>query len=216
MVVVFVVYTALLFGAAGTLRWPQAWLYVAVLVLVLAWYVAIVSVKHPDLIEERARPPADAKRWDRPLVAIVAGVGPLAMLLAAGVECRQRGGPGEFSATPWAGALLVGAGGALANWAVAANRFFSGLVRIQHDRGHHVVDSGPYAWVRHPGYAGSLLNNFGAAAALQSWWALQVALVLLVVTVLRTSMEDRTLRAELDGYEDYATRVRFRLVPGIW
>ena len=216
MFVVTTVYTAVLLGTAGTWNWPQAWAYVSVLVVVLASYIVVIQSNHPDLFAERAKPPADAKRWDKPLVAIVAGLGPLAILVLSGLECRVNGGPGPFTALPLAGVAMVGAGGALANWAVAHNRFFSGLVRIQRDRGHHVVDSGPYAWVRHPGYTGSLLNNFGAAAALQSWWAFLVTVVLLGVTVLRTSLEDRTLRAELEGYEEYSRRVRYRLVPGIW
>jgi protein-S-isoprenylcysteine O-methyltransferase Ste14 len=139
----------------------------------------IVGRVHPDLIAERTQPPADAKAWDRPLVAIVAVVGPLAMLLVAGLEQRYRAGPAGFSTTALLGLVMAGVRGAVANWAVYANRFFSGLVRIQTDRGHRVVDTGPYAVIRHPGYAGSLVTNFGAAAALESWAALAVVCVII-------------------------------------
>jgi protein-S-isoprenylcysteine O-methyltransferase Ste14 len=104
----------------------------------------------------------------------------------------------------------------LANWAVAANRFFSSVVRIQRDRGHQVVDAGPYRYIRHPGYAGSMLNMVGVSFALGSRVALAAAVVVCLVLGVRTALEDRTLRNELDGYTDYARRVRFRLVPGVW
>jgi protein-S-isoprenylcysteine O-methyltransferase Ste14 len=211
------VYIALLSGAAGTVAWPQAWAYLAVLCTILGVYVAIVARVHPDLIAERTRPPADAKAWDKPIAILVAVVGPVALILLAGLEHRYRAVPASgFSATALAGLVMAGAGGALANWAVYANRFFSALVRIQTDRGHRVVDTGPYAIVRHPGYAGSLVANVGAAAALESWAAFAVVCAITVVMIVRTTLEDRTLRDELEGYEAYAERVRFRLVPGVW
>jgi protein-S-isoprenylcysteine O-methyltransferase Ste14 len=112
--------------------------------------------------------------------------------------------------------VAVAAGGGLPLWAVAANPFFSGLVRIQRDRGHRVVDTGPYRFVRHPSYAGSIVYMIGVTFALGSYVALPAAAVLCAVLVVRTALEDRTLREELDGYADYARRVRFRLIPGIW
>jgi protein-S-isoprenylcysteine O-methyltransferase Ste14 len=115
-----------------------------------------------------------------------------------------------------AGFVALAAGGAWTNWAVAVNRFFSGLVRIQRDRGHRVVDAGPYRVVRHPGYAGSMVYMLGVTFALESRVALAAAIFLCAVLALRTLLEDRTLMAELDGYADYARRVRFRLIPGIW
>ena len=96
------------------------------------------------------------------------------------------------------------------------NRFFSGVVRIQADRGHSVCDSGPYRIVRHPGYAGNILPLPGMVLAFSSLWTLIPAAVALTVTVLRTALEDRTLQAELPGYHDYAQRVRYRLIPGIY
>jgi protein-S-isoprenylcysteine O-methyltransferase Ste14 len=104
----------------------------------------------------------------------------------------------------------------LTNWAVSANRFFSAVVRIQRDRGHRVVDTGPYRLVRHPGYLGSMIHMPGAALALGSMWALPLVAAVAAVMVARTALEDRTLRAELGGYEEYSRRVRFRLMPGLW
>jgi len=209
-------FAALLFAAAGTIAWPVAWAFFAIIATVTAVYAAIVVRLHPDLIQERLRPPADAKRWDKPLVAIVAVFGPMALLALCGLDHRF----GWSGPTPaWAqaaGLAAVAAGGALSNWAVAANPFFSGLVRIQHDRGHHVVDTGPYRHVRHPGYAGAMIHMLGLTFALGSRVALAAAAVLCAVMALRTALEDRVLQEELEGYADYARRVRFRILPGVW
>jgi len=114
------------------------------------------------------------------------------------------------------GLVLIGFGYAIAVWALAENRFFSGVVRIQTERGHVVCDNGPYRIVRHPGYAGNTLPLPGIVLALSSAWTLIPAAVALIITVIRTSLEDRTLQNELPGYSDYARRVRYRLIPGIY
>ena len=206
---------AALFASAGTLAWTAAWGYLVIMTAGLAVYLAIIS-RRPDLMAERRNPPADAKQWDRPLVAIVGIIGPIALLLVCGLDRRFAWSPWL---SPWweaAGLALAGAGLALSNWAVASNRFFSSVVRIQRDRGHHVVDTGPYRFVRHPGYLASLVHMPGVAVALGSLWGLLVATVVDLVLVLRTALEDRTLAAELEGYAEYAGRVRYRLVPGLW
>ncbi len=213
---VTVVYCALLFLLAGTIRWPAAWAYLAIVTVSLVVYSAILVKLHPDLIDERSRPPADAKKWDKPFVAIVGGLGPLALLVVCGLD-RRFGWTAPLP--PWltfAGFLFIVAGHMLTNCAVAANRFFSAFVRIQRDRGHQVIESGPYRLVRHPGYLGSILHMFGTGFVLGSLRALDVAAVLSLVLAARTWLEDRTLRSELDGYAAYAGRVRFRLLPGIW
>jgi protein-S-isoprenylcysteine O-methyltransferase Ste14 len=215
LVATTVVYGSALFACAGTLAWPPAWAYLGVMTAGLAAYAAIIS-RRPDLIAERRRPPADAKRWDRPLVAVVAVVGPVALVLSCGLDHRFHWSP---RISPWwnaAGLAMVASGTALSNWAVAANRFFSALIRVQRDRGHHVVDTGPYRVVRHPGYLASLVYMAGAALALGSVWALAISAAVGVVVIVRTALEDRTLRTELKGYEEYASRVRYRLLPGVW
>jgi protein-S-isoprenylcysteine O-methyltransferase Ste14 len=211
-----VVFAGMLFVAAGTLAWPAAWAYLAIISGVMVAYGAIVVRLHPGLIDERRHPPRDAKPWDKPLVAIVGVVGPVVLLLVAGLDRRFHWSPPASAWSQVAGLVLVAAGGILSNYAVASNRFFSALVRIQRDRGHSVVDTGPYCIVRHPGYAASIIYMAGAAIALGSRAALVVAIVLSGVVAVRTALEDRTLKRELDGYAEYAGRVRFRLVPGVW
>ncbi len=114
------------------------------------------------------------------------------------------------------GYVLIIAGFAVTTWAQAVNPFFEPGVRLQRERGQRVVKSGPYAIVRHPGYFGALLIFAGLALALGSWWALVPAAWASAILVFRTRREDTLLRAALDGYADYARRIRFRLVPGLW
>ena len=114
------------------------------------------------------------------------------------------------------GFIFIALGYAFAAWALAENRFFSGVVRIQTDRGHVVCDSGPYRFVRHPGYAGNILALFGIVLALGSVWTLIPAAAASIIAVIRTALEDRTLQEELPGYRDYTRRVRYRLIPWIY
>ena len=208
-------YAALLFFCAGTVRWPMAWAYLAVMTFVLAGATRTLK-RQPDLVAERRKPPADAKRWDKPLVAVIGVVGPVALVVVCGFDHRFQLSPPLSGWWLVTGLVLVAAGGTLSNWALAVNRFFSALVRIQRDRGHQVVDAGPYRLVRHPGYLGSIVHMPGASLALGSVWGLAVVAIVTTLLVVRTSLEDRTLRTELDGYEAYAQRVRYRIVPGIW
>ena len=112
--------------------------------------------------------------------------------------------------------LIILAGYVLGSYALLANRFFSGMVRIQTERNHQVVSSGPYRWMRHPGYAGALATYLAVPFFLDSLWALLPALVISALLVVRTAWEDATLQAELDGYQTYARQVRYRLLPGVW
>jgi len=112
--------------------------------------------------------------------------------------------------------IVIILGYLLGTWALVENKFFSGVVRIQEDRGHHVVSTGPYRFIRHPGYAGSLMVYLVIPLFLDSLWAFIPTVLLIGVLVLRTSLEDRTLQAELPGYKELTQRTRYRLPPGIW
>lgn len=218
LVLVLVVMGGVLFGAAGRLDWVMGWIFVASMFINTAVSRLLIARKYPDLITERAGSleKQDAKAWDRTIVPIVAIYGPLVILIVAGLN-RRFGWPPEIPL--WlqiVGLAVATVGTYFGTWAMLVNRFFSGVVRIQTDRGHTVVDSGPYRIVRHPAYLGSLVTWVGTAFMLGSPWTLIPAALIAVLTVVRTALEDRTLIAELPGYAEYTQRTRYRLLPGIW
>lgn len=206
----------LLFGVAGRWDWPAAWAYMALLTSGMI-AASVVFVKfQPGLAQERAAHWRDGKRWDRPFLLIIGVLGPVSVQLLCGLD-KRFGWSGAAPLTVQAIAAAAFAGGvAITAWAMAVNPFFSATVRIQRDRGHTVVARGPYRHVRHPGYAGMLLVTFAGPLLLGTFWGLVPAAVVGAALAVRTVLEDRTLRAELAGYTDYVTRVRSRLVPGVW
>ncbi len=200
--------------AAGTPRWAAYWAYVAVLVVGLALHQAYVARRNPELRRRRGQVGAGTKPWDFwwnlafwPLMATVPVV--------AGLDARLAWSPMDPAGFA-AGVGLFAAGMFLSGWAMGCNPFFEGTVRIQVERGHHVVDVGPYRAIRHPGYAGLCLWAIASPFLLLSWWAFVPAAVVVAWIVLRTALEDRTLRRELNGYEAFARRTRYRLLPGAW
>jgi protein-S-isoprenylcysteine O-methyltransferase Ste14 len=198
-------------------RWWEAWVFWGVSVAGFIVSRLLVARRNPDLITERARYTQhdDAKGWDKILSPLV-GIGSGLIPLAAGLDARF----GTPLSLPLGAKivflLLIVFGYAVGSWALIENRFFSGMVRIQTERGHRVVSTGPYGIVRHPGYASSLFTFLSMPFFLDSLWAVIPAVSLTAVLVVRTALEDRTLRAELPGYEEFTRRTRFRLIPGIW
>jgi len=209
---------AVLLLAAGRWDWWPAWVYFGLAVVCTVISRVIVMRRYPDLLVERSRyrESEGAKGWDRVLVPIVASYGPLTVLLVAGLDERFGWPPRLPLALQFAALLLLALGYAFSTWAMVVNRFFSAVVRIQKERDHTVVTGGPYRFVRHPGYAGGLVADLAVPLLLGSLWALVPAGLTMVGLVVRTALEDRTLREELPGYHDYARRTRYRLVPGIW
>jgi protein-S-isoprenylcysteine O-methyltransferase Ste14 len=174
--------------------------------------------RHPGLMAERQNIESiqNAKAWDKVLAPLMAVSIGFPMVVVAGPDHRFDWSS-EFPL--WLiviGFILISFGYAFGAWALAENRFFSSVVRIQTDRGHVVCDSGPYRFVRHPGYAGNVLALYGIVLALGSAWTLIPAAVASIITLIRTVLEDQTLQEELPGYRDYARRVRFRLIPGVY
>jgi len=197
--------------------WWEAWVYAAVSILGFALSRALAARRHPDLLAERARflQHEDAKPWDKQLAPLV-GLGGGLIPLVAGLDALFGWWP-TFS-LPVKILALIGilTGYAVGAWALVENRYFSGMVRIQTERDHHVVSSGPYRWARHPGYAGALLNYLATPLFLDAIWAFVPVVFLTIVLIIRTNLEDQTLQNELPGYQEYAGRVRWRLLPGIW
>jgi len=218
LVVVYLLIPLILFICGGDLGWWQAWLYS---MLILASGIGgrmWTEKRHPGLTAERQNIEhiQNAKPWDKVLAPLMAVSFVFPMVIVAGLDHRFNWSP-EFPL--WLGVVgfsFIAFGYAFAAWALAENRFFSSVVRIQTDRGHLVCDTGPYRFVRHPGYAGNILPLLGIVLALGSVWTLIPAAVALIITVIRTALEDQTLQDELSGYRDYAQRVRYRLIPGIY
>ncbi len=208
----------LLFGAAffipaGRLDRLGGWAYLAAMAVST---VANAATLKPDLLVERASMQAGVPKWDIGLSVSMAILGPMLILIVGGLDARYGWSPAPVLPVQVA-AWIVGILGVLFTvWAMATNPFFSGLVRIQAERGHSVAMGGPYRWMRHPGYAGAILFDLTAPLFLGSRWAWIPTALTLVVIVVRTALEDKTLRAELAGYQDYANRVHFRLLPGVW
>jgi protein-S-isoprenylcysteine O-methyltransferase Ste14 len=210
-VAVVAVLGALLFGCAGRWDLPMFWAYLGVWT-VLAVVTALVA--DPTLARERLRPGPGGKDYRTLYIVSPLWVGQ--HILAALDVGRFHWSDSVPLAVQILGLLSVAAGLGVAVWAVAVNRFFSSVIRIQTDRGHHLITSGPYRFVRHPAYAGAPFLMIGAGLALGSWLAALVGLVMVIPILLRTAQEDRTLREQLEGYAAYAQEVRYRVLPGVW
>jgi protein-S-isoprenylcysteine O-methyltransferase Ste14 len=205
---------ALLFLSAGRLDWLWAWLFLAGWLLLLLMS-AFVMRKSPDLINERGRRAENIKGWDKVLISIYSLL-LFTMPVVAGLDAVRF----EWSAMPLA-LHVVGLVGfipamVMPLWAMSANAYLSTMVRIQDDRGHQVVTTGPYRYVRHPMYVGTTFFGLCIPLVLGSWWTFVPCGLIVVVFVIRTALEDKTLREELPGYAEYAQRVRYRLLPGLW
>ncbi len=207
---------ALLFGIVGRLDWWNGWAMSAVYLLWSIACIVFILPVNPQMLAERSRPQKGSKRWDAVLVAIM-GVFMLAAYVLACLDVRLGWSPALPGWVQIAGAVFAVLGyDFLVIWSMAANAFFSAIVRIQSNRQHTVATGGPYRFVRHPGYVGTILFHLAAPFLLNSRWALIPAVLAAGTLVLRTALEDRTLQAELPGYKEYAGRVRYRLLPGIW
>lgn len=202
---------------SGRWNWWEAWLYAIISILSFVISRILAARRHPDLIAERARmmQHEDAEPWDRRLAPLL-GLGGALALLAAGLEARFNWSQDFAMPLKIIALIIILAGNILGTYALIENRFFSGVVRLQTDRGQHVVSSGPYRWVRHPGYAGALLTYWGTPIFLDSLWTFIPVMFVTVILVVRTNLEDRTLQEKLAGYREYAGRVRYRLLPGVW
>jgi protein-S-isoprenylcysteine O-methyltransferase Ste14 len=216
MIAALVIFGALLFLAAGRLDWLQGWVYLGMNALTQVLSAIVLIPRRPEMLAERSQVRAGTKDWDRLLAPAIVIVGTLAVLITAGLDIRLG-----WSSPMNIGLWCFGLGTAFTSqmfvlWAMASNPFFATTVRIQEDRDHAVTTHGPYRLVRHPGYAGSLVYNLVLPLVLGSWWVFIPALLTMVLTLIRTWLEDRTLHAELPGYDEYAVKVRYRLIPYVW
>lgn len=205
------------FMASGDWGWAQAWIFLSINVIFFLVSRIIAIRLNPDIIRERvtASTKSDTKNWDKWLMSVMI-VFPALIGLVAGFNHRYEWPPVVPLNLQFVGLIFYILAQGFATWAMSVNTFFSSQVRIQTDRGHRVISEGPYAFIRHPGYAGGILAIITSALILESYWALIPAIASIPFYCLRTSLEDKTLHAELPGYQEYAQKVRFRLFPGIW
>jgi protein-S-isoprenylcysteine O-methyltransferase Ste14 len=206
--------SACLFGSAGRLDWSNGWVLLG---LNFAASIATTALlwRNTELLAERRNIKA-GKSWDKAIVSIVVLLGPVATWITAGLDTRFHWSDGMPPLAFIAGVVVAVLAAVLIAWAMRSNKFFSSVVRIQKDRGHVVVAGGPYRFIRHPGYTGISAFTLVTPLILNSRWAFVPAVATTAVTVVRTVLEDRTLHNELDGYADYARRVKYKLLPVIW
>lgn len=215
VVVSMLLMAAALFLSAGTLDFPRAWIFFGIYLASILVNTVVFLKFNPEVVAARSEIiRGKLEGWDK-LFMIGYILFLLLTLVVCGLDARfGLSSPGEDSLL--AGVIIFIPGWLLVMWAMLENKFFEGEVRVQKERGHKVISSGPYAFIRHPGYLGMILSYGCAPFILGSFYGLIPMLLLAATLVSRTHLEDKMLRKELDGYEEYAQRVKYRLVPGIW
>jgi protein-S-isoprenylcysteine O-methyltransferase Ste14 len=208
---------AALFGPAGTLDWPGGWIFLGELVLSSAASIVWLAKYDPGLLKERLGAPIQKGQalWDRVLMLAIVVIWYGWMVLMA-LDVKRW----HFSEVPvwvmYAGAVLIPLAFIAVLRTFRENSFAAPVVRIQTERGHRLIDTGPYAIVRHPMYAGAFLYLLGTPLVLGSWLGLGALPAIMGLLIIRIFIEETALRKGLPGYAEYATRVRYRLVPGVW
>lgn len=215
LVAILGVLAVLLFAPAGRWDWVEAWAFLVCYGSFLVVYIVRALLKDPGQLHERGRIARNTPLWDRVIMAAYT-LFLLMTVVVSGLDAgrfRWSSVPIAAKATAWLGLAIAGS---LIFWASATNTYLSRMARIQNDRGHVVISSGPYRYVRHPMYLGIVLLFLCVPVALGSLWALIPGSTIGLLSVIRTSKEDQMLRQELGGYEDYMRRVRFRIMPWVW
>jgi protein-S-isoprenylcysteine O-methyltransferase Ste14 len=207
--------TGLMFLSAGTLNWPGGRVYLGFWLLNLFWTALILVPWNPDLLGERSQLGEGVQALDVVLATLM-GYSFLYHIPIAGLDFRYAWTENFPPGLMLVGVMTALAGSSLTLWAMAINRYFSGVVRIQLERGHTVITAGPYRYLRHPGYAGAILFYLASPLMLASWWLYIPVALTVSVTFYRAALEDHRLQNELQGYRAYAQQVRWRIVPGIW
>jgi protein-S-isoprenylcysteine O-methyltransferase Ste14 len=207
------IFTAvILFVSAGHINWRWAWVYIIIYFL----YIIInASILPKELLAERGKSKDNVKNWDKTLnkINILPGLG---LILVSGLDERFSWSADLNVGLHIAGLIIYISGSVLFSWSMAANSYFSTLVRIQSDRDHKVATGGPYRFVRHPGYTGFILSSLGVPLILGSFWAFIPAGVTAILFIIRTKLEDETLNRELNGYKEFSEKTKYKLIPAIW
>lgn len=215
LLIYIIILGVILFLCAGRADWAMgwAWLVVHFVVVLTSAFIAPID---PELVDERTHVKEGVKQWDKLIVIPTQILMPFGFLVLAGLDLRYGWSPGLPLWLQIAALIFGGLGYLLSIWASSVNKFYSRLVRIQTERGHHVVSDGPYQYIRHPGYTGIIIFMLTTALALNSLWTLTLSGALTLLLIVRTALEDKTLQGELEGYQAYTHKVKYRLVPGLW
>jgi len=208
----FVLFAALLFLAAGSCTWWRGWAYIIVTGAIEAVTLLVLAIRTPELLNSRGAHYGDVRQFDRVFAGlwVLFGLGAAVVAGLDAVRFRWTSLPREAF---YVGLVILLFAAMVGGSAMLENEHFEQFVRIQNDRRHRVVSTGPYAVLRHPGYLAAILGGFSAPLLLGSLWAFVPVGLMAILFVIRTAFEDRTLREELEGYSAYAERVRYRLVP---
>jgi protein-S-isoprenylcysteine O-methyltransferase Ste14 len=205
-----------LFIPAGTLKWWTAWILIGIYFFAVCVGVPFLQIEDPELVKERHQVKKDVKSWDKIIVTLFSLVFLPLTLITSGLDYRF-GWSSYFSVTLQSLALIAGIlSFILIFWGISSNTHFESYVRIQDDRDHKTISTGPYQYVRHPGYAGMALSALTIPLTSRSWWALIPGGIATILIGIRTVVEDRTLQAELEESYEYKKQVRYRLIPEIW
>jgi protein-S-isoprenylcysteine O-methyltransferase Ste14 len=206
---------AAIFIPAGTLKWTEAWFFLILYAFAVTAAIFWMKKKAPDLLKERMSRKKDVKKWDK-IFMILYSIFLLVILILPGLDAVRFRWSSVSLIVKIAAFIGYLPGFALAFWAMRENAYLSDVVRIQEDRGHTVCTTGPYKYVRHPMYVGVLLIMLCFPFSLGSLYTLIPAGIIIILFFFRTVFEDKTLLEELPGYKEYAQRVRYRLIPGVW
>lgn len=208
-------FAASLFFSAGYTDWTMGWVFIAIVAASQISIAIILMMRNPELMIER-----DIRKGKRDLDRILTGVmtlfGPISICIVAGLNNRYGWLPQISFTYQIIGVALAILGSILPAWAMASNKFFYGVLRIEQEKNHSVCSSGAYQYVRHPGYLGAIIFDLATPLILNSVWAFIPAILTICAIVIRTSLEDKALQNGLDGYKNYAQQVRYRLFPAVW
>ena len=215
ILVYIIIIFGLLFGSAGTFYWPEAWLLILFFLLYVTFFTIWLKINNPELLKERTSQNKDAKSWDK-IILFIYGILLVFMFIVCGFDAVRFKWTSMPVILKWVGFFGYIPVVLLIFFTFRENTYLSRVVRIQDDRAHHVVKTGPYRYIRHPMYLGIIFMISFTPLALGSSYALIFSVLIILLFILRTYLEDQALQKELPGYKEYINEVRYRLFPGIW
>jgi protein-S-isoprenylcysteine O-methyltransferase Ste14 len=213
--IIYFLFAIFLFVSAGTINWLRGWIYFLYGLFIEISALIIYAMKAPEMLKQRGTSHVGVKTFDKIFMVVWLLLVLITSIVAGFDAIRYKWSSIPFF-TVYIGAALIAAVNVFGIWAMVENEHFEQFVRIQTDRKHRIVTTGPYRFVRHPAYAGTIIGAVGVPLMLGSCWTFVPTGALIILFVIRTFLEDRTLYRELDGYADYTKQTRYRLFPRIW